>query len=189
MLIINKISAMLTLTIMLFITTFASSTAYALQIPGLRPSGAPACQIGVNFHLTSGNGKMSIATHAPIGFFCDDGSVVLGIDGRYSLRAYFDESGNLLGGTLSFIGTIPGLGINDKRLLMTANLEAFGFDPLQPNLIGFNTKDIVCDPTFDSFAHCLTNESVYIFLDTEFLGLDTSLKTIGQSIITTGNEN
>jgi hypothetical protein len=171
-------------TCLLLLSTVVSQSAFALSIPGLRSSGSPGFLNEVKVHLkVQGANKRTLTITGSKGFTYFNGSPEAGTDSMYKLNAYFDGAGNLTGGDVSLKGAIAGLGIIDKNtVLFTADLEKFGFDPLQPNLIGFNTTNIVCDVGLG--VACTTSESVYVELDTMWLGLDTRQRTTGLATTT-----
>jgi hypothetical protein len=184
MAITTKLTATIAGTCLLLFSAFVSQSAFALSIPGLRSSGTPAFQFDVKVrHVPQGPNKSTMTITGRNDFIFYNGAVENGIDGTYNLKATFDSAGNVTGGDVSLKGAIPSLGIVDKNtVLFTADLEAFGFDPLQPMLIGFNTTNIMCDAGLG--VVCTNSESVYVTLDAMFTGLDTRLRTSGTSITT-----
>ena len=80
-----------------------------------------------------------------------------GTNGRFQLSAVFDSTGTLVGGTVSIVGQVSGIGINTVQTLMTAELSGFA---REGNLIGFATTNVWCNAAYA--ADCFQNESVYL---------------------------
>jgi hypothetical protein len=95
--------------------------------------------------------------------------------GNYKLNAFFDDFGNFLNGSVEIKGKVETSAGTAKGTLMTATLglnkfgiangnTAFNYTS---NLLGFNTRDIVCNSVIDAAlprGSCTTDESVIIAL-------------------------
>jgi hypothetical protein len=180
----TRMNSTLAATCLLLLSTVVSHSAFALSIPGLRSSGAPGFLNEVKVSLrVQGANKRTLSVTGKDGFIFFNGSVLNGTSGMYKLTATFDGAGNLTGGDVTLKGAIDSLGItNMNTLLFSADLEKFGFDPGQASLIGFNTTNIVCDTGLG--VVCTTSESVYIELDSMWLGLNTRQRTTGLATTT-----
>jgi len=154
-----------------------SNSAFALSLPGITPSGAPAFGNGVKVSLNPNNGRIKATGRKA--FLLDTGSGVLnGTSGAYSLQLNFDKQDQtFLGGSVSLKGAIDALEIGRNTLLMTADIT--GFNILDDEFLwGFNTTNIFCAP--ELLLNCTNSESVYIELDSAFSGLfDRNFRTTG----------
>jgi hypothetical protein len=65
-----------------------------------------------------------------------------------------------LTGRIRIKGKMPELGINKRRILMTADLKGKWNSTRQ--LIGFNTMNIVCHDAINEVAPCTTDEVIYL---------------------------
>lgn len=143
-----------------------NSSALALNLPGIPDSGSPAFGNSVKVYLNPNSGTLKITGKKD--FVFDNGTDILqGSSAKYSLLANFDAGGTLLaGGTVSLRGGIDDLGIPRNTLLMTADLSGSNLFT-DPNLWGFSTSGIWCDPML--LISCTENESIYVELDTPFV--------------------
>jgi hypothetical protein len=157
-----------------------SNSAFALSLPGITPSGAPAFGNSVKVSLNPNNGRLKATGRK--NFLLDTGSGVLsGTSGAYSLQVDFDKQDQtFLGGSVSLKGAIDAFGIGKNTLLMSADIT--GFNILNDNFLwGFNTTNIFCDPILEAaIGSCTSSESVYIELDSAFSGLfQSNFRTTG----------
>lgn len=174
--IINKSTAWLALTGMLFLT--AVTSAYA----SISPAGLPAFENSVKLQIRS-NGNWTARKNSKDTqlFFNDATQLYVGEIFKFNFQASFSNSGVFQGGSMSILGTLPDLGITNKMtVLMSADLVEFG--QLAPNKIGFNTANIICDSGLG--VACTLNESVIFTLNTVFQGPNTRLNTTAQAITT-----
>jgi hypothetical protein len=142
----------------------ASSSAWALSLPGISDSGTPSFVNPVKVSLNPNSGTLKVTGKKDFGF--DDGTMIWqGNSAKYSLLADFDSAGGFLDGTVSLYGGIDGLNIQKNSLLMSADLMGWNLTD-NPTLWGFNTANIVCNPLL--LVQCTPEESVYIALDTPF---------------------
>jgi len=82
-----------------------------------------------------------------------------GTNGTFNLEAFFNDQGDLIGGTVTITGAIADIGIDSPELLMSADL--IGFNSNNENtLIGFATTNVVCNVVYAD--DCWLNESVYL---------------------------
>ncbi len=143
-----------------------NSSALALNLPGIPDSGSPAFGNSVKVYLNPNSGTLKITGKKDF-VFDNRTDILQGSSAKYSLLANFDAGGTLLaGGTVSLSGGIDDLGIPRNTLLMTADLSGSNLFT-DPNLWGFSTSGIWCDPML--LITCTTNESVYVELDTPFV--------------------
>jgi hypothetical protein len=91
--------------------------------------------------------------------------------GNYKLDAYFDNFGNFLEGTVEIKGKVETSAGTARGTLMTATLGINKFSDTAfaytSTLLGFNTRDIVCNSVINDFlggGGCTTDESVIIAL-------------------------
>jgi len=171
-----KIPTWLSLAGMLFITTFTNSSAYAAStlIDGITDPSTP--YFLNDFSLSANQGKWRVTGRAD--FFFDDGTnptwTVTGNGILYKLNATFDKSGNFVSGDVQIKGGITGLGIPGETLLMSADLIAYAWggnnttNPIDNNLVGFNTTNIYCDSGLG--VYCTNSESVLLVLTDPFGG-------------------
>lgn len=162
------------------------------QLPGIPASGAPsfvfnntpAKSFGSNVQSWFNNyaivqnvggagGSYNLFAHNEGSFsFFESMDVALGGSaGSFDLNATFDSNGALLGGTVSIMGAIKGLGIDDaSTVLMTADLVDFEY---QGNLVGFSIGNITCAT---EIQNCETDpgdiESVYFRMAGGFAGIE-----------------
>jgi hypothetical protein len=148
------------------------SSALALHLQGIPDPGSPAFGNSVKVFLNPNSGTLKITGKKD--FVFDNGTDFLqGKSAKYSLLASFDVGGNLLpGGTVSLRGGIDDLGIPRNTLLMTADLSDWNIVS-NPDLWGFATTRIWCDPML--LISCTENESVYVELDTPFVGFSNGV--------------
>lgn len=86
----------------------------------------------------------------------------------FSLTANFGSNNGFKSGSMSISGTVAGLGINSPTTLMSATLTKFD-SKFDGAYIGFNTKNIVCDPRINAYVGgCSTSESVIFKLENNF---------------------
>ena len=133
------------------------------QLSGIPESGAPsfvfnnkpANKFGSNVqswfnnyaiiqNVGGADGTYNLFAHneGSFSFFESMGVETDGSMGNFDLNATFDSEGRLTGGTVTIMGAIAGLGIDDpSTILMTATLESF---ELEGNLAGFSIGNIVC---------------------------------------------
>jgi hypothetical protein len=91
--------------------------------------------------------------------------------GNFDLNATFDSDGTLIGGTVTIMGAIGDLGINDpSTVLMTADLVNFNFEG---NLAGFSIGNIRCATEIQNCKSAQGDiESVYVRLAGSFTGIE-----------------
>jgi len=174
----KKFPLTLAATSVLIISAMFGSTASALSLPGITPSGSPAFGNGVKVTLNPHNGTIKATGRKD--FLFDNGSEVLqGTSGKYTLQVNFDKKnpGSFLGGSVSLQGAIDSLGIRRNTLLMTADI--IGFNILDDDFLwGFNTTNIFCSDELG--LNCRNSESVYIELDSAFDQMfQSNFKTTG----------
>ena len=139
------------------------------DLPGIVPSSLPAFETAVRVsYLTNSTGSTLKATFNNMSGLSNLvlPSQTFGIrNTKYTLNAVFDTNNVFQSGTLQITGKIPGL-VNGHNVqtLMTADLTAFASNT-SGDLLGFNTANIVCNPAINAYAHCTTNESVYLVLN------------------------
>jgi len=162
------------------------------QLPGIPESGAPsfvfnntpANRFGSNVqswfnnyaiiqNVGGSNGTYNLFAHneGSFGFFETMGIQTSGSMGNFDLNATFDSDGTLIGGTVTIMGAIADLGINDPAtVLMTADLVNFNFEG---NLAGFSIGNIRCAA---EIQNCESDpgdiESVYVRLAGNFAGIE-----------------
>ena len=161
----------------LLLSAVFSSSAFALILPGITPSGDPAFGMGVKVTLNPHNGTIKATGRKT--FKLTAGSDVFdGTSGTYSLRLNFDKRDqSFVDGSVSLKGAMDGLGIGRNTLLMSADITNFNILS-EANLWGFNTTNIFCAPELQ--LSCTNSESVYIELDSAFSGLfDRNFRTTG----------
>jgi len=161
----------------LLLSAVFSSSAFALVLPGITPSGDPAFGMGVKVTLNPHNGTIKATGRKT--FKLTAGSDVFdGTSGTYSLRLNFDKRDqSFVDGSVSLKGAMDGLGIGRNTLLMSADITNFNILS-EANLWGFNTTNIFCAPELQ--LSCTNSESVYIELDSAFSGLfDRNFRTTG----------
>jgi len=166
---INRLTASLVLTGVLLISVLASSNASAVSIPGLTPSGIPLFSNDVTVRINKG--KVMIHTNGESKLFTVfTPSPIYGTKGNFSLTTSFNSSNAWtgVGDQLKISGQMDSVGITSKETLVTAELSSFAWDPLQPNILGWNTTNLWCTPDLP-FA-CTTNESLYVVMNTDFDG-------------------
>jgi hypothetical protein len=86
-----------------------------------------------------------------------------GTNGIFNLYAVFDSLGVLQSGLMAIAGRVPGVGINDPDILMSADLVAGDFTS-SGNMMGFGINNIVCATQIQS--ECVgptVTESVYFY--------------------------
>jgi hypothetical protein len=157
--IVTKLATWLMWSAFLLAAATLNSSAYAYEISGITPSSEP--QFVNNVTIRANRGNWTISGHRD--FIFNDGTNTW--DGsalNYRLTATFDSAGDFVSGSVELFGKIDGLGV-PRTLLTSADLTSFGTDLLQPNLLGFNTDNIYCDPGLG--VMCTQSESVYIVLD------------------------
>lgn len=162
------------------------------QLPGIPASGAPsfvfnnspAKSFGSNVqswfnnyaiiqNVGGADGSYNMFAHneGSFDFFETMGVDIDGSAGNFDLDATFDSNGVLLGGTVTIMGSIAGLGIDDpSTVLMTAELVNFNS---QGNLVGFSIGNISCAA---EIQNCETDpgdiESVYFRMAGSFAGIE-----------------
>lgn len=162
------------------------------ELPGIPESGAPsfvfnntpASRFGSNVqswfnnyaiiqNVGGSNGTYNLFAHneGSFGFFETMGVKTEGSLGNFDLNATFDSDGTLIGGTVTIMGAIADLGINDPAtVLMTADLVNFNFEG---NLAGFSIGNIRCAA---EIQNCKSDpgdiESVYVRLAGNFAGIE-----------------
>jgi hypothetical protein len=162
------------------------------QLSGIPASGAPsfvfnntpANRFGNNVqswfdnyaiiqNVGGANGSYNLFAHneGSFGFFEAIGIQTEGSMGNFDLNATFDSDGTLTGGTVTIMGAIAGLGIDDpSTVLMTADLLNFNFEG---NLAGFSIGNIRCAA---EIQNCESDpgdiESVYVRLAGNFAGVE-----------------
>lgn len=162
------------------------------ELPGIPESGAPsfvfnntpANRFGSNVqswfnnyaiiqNVGGANGTYNLFAHneGSFGFFETMGVQTEGSMGNFDLNATFASDGTLIGGTVTIMGAIADLGINDPAtVLMTAELVNFNFEG---NLAGFSIGNIRCAA---EIQNCESDpgdiESVYVRLAGNFAGID-----------------
>ena len=172
----KKVSLLLASTGVLLLSAIFSS-AYALSLPGITPSGSPAFGNGVKVTLNPNNGTIK-ATGRKTFKLATSGGEIAGTSGMYSLQVNFDkDTQQFVGGTVSLKGAMDSLGIPRNTLLMSADIT--GFNILDDSMLwGFNTTNIFCAPELG--LSCTNSESVYIELDSAFSGLfERNFRTTG----------
>ena len=137
------------------------------ELPGIPESGAPsfvfnntpANRFGSNVqswfnnyaiiqNVGGADGTYNLSAHneGSFGFFETMGVETEGSMGNFDLNATFDSDGTLIGGTVTIMGAIADLGIDDpSTVLMTADLVNFNFEG---NLAGFSIGNIRCATKF-----------------------------------------
>ena len=169
----------------------SASSAYAVSLPGISPSGEP--NFFHNVKITIRNDAIKVRKNNGSSDFVLNTSsgAIAGTHLMYALDGSFDSGGNFLGGTVSLSGRLPSIGITSNTDLFSALLPAGNANVnWAPNLIGFNTSNIVCDPLLvAAIGSCTTNESVYLLLDTTFDGNfnatgGNAFKTTGKAVTT-----
>lgn len=162
------------------------------QLPGIPESGAPsfvfnntpATRFGSNVQSWFNNyaviqnvggaeGSYNLFAHneGSFAFMESMGVGLAGSAGSFDLNATFDSNGVMTGGTVTIMGSIAGLGIdNASTVLMTADLVDFSF---QGNLVGFSIGNITCAA---EIQNCESDpgdiESVYIRMAGSFAGIE-----------------
>ena len=86
---------------------------------------------------------------------------------RLKFRARYRDG--VLTGSIRIRGKMPGLNINKRQTLMTADLKGDWNSTGQ--LIGFNTTNIECNPAINAVAECTKNEVIYFSQLVEALDL------------------
>lgn len=163
--------------IALFAFLASTTSAYALALPGITPSGVPVFINSVKVRLNS-NGKLRIFTNGQgKDFSLYDGNSFRSGTGIFDLRTNVDDNGNIFGGTIQIKGKGAELGVpgSEQILLMTADLVNANLTTA-PGLWGFNTTNIWCAPELNLPGGCTNSESVYITLNTLFTTADFSGK-------------
>jgi hypothetical protein len=134
------------------------SSAYASIVPGITDPSLP--QFSHNVKLSGNKGSWTARTNnGNKAFTFNDGTIWNGDGFKFNFSATFDKTtGDFDSGSMSIQGSIPDLGITDKKtVLMSADLSSFGYLP-NSNLLGFNTMNIVCDPGLG--VPCTSAESI-----------------------------
>jgi hypothetical protein len=158
------------------------------SLPGVSPAGWPNFENNVTVRVIEqgnhgamliargGTGKRNFFNYKP-----DINYQILG--GSYLLRAYFDSSDNLIGGSVRITGSIDTEYGRASGVLMTAKLGDPGRNDgidwnYSSDLIGFDTYDIQCHSVISMFSCRSTAESVYLSLDAGgFNGLENYTST------------
>jgi len=161
-------------------------------LPGIPESGAPsfvfnntpANRFGSNVqswfnnyaiiqNVGGANGSYNLFAHneGSFSFFESMGVNTGGSNGNFDLNATFDSDGTLIGGTVTIMGAIAGLGIDDpSTVLMTADLVDFN---VEGNLAGFSIGNIRCTAEIQNCEDGPGDiESVYIRLGGNFNGIE-----------------
>lgn len=164
----KSIVGFITFASVLVITFFGHTSAFAYSLPGITPSGSPAFTNNVRVHLNP-QGRLKVIGAANQTFSLDTGSeTLIGTGGLYMLNAQIGEDGSLISGSITLRGMMSQLGIHQPQtLLMSADLTAANLVD-DPNLWGFNTTNIFCNP--DLMLNCTNSESVYLALSNAFSG-------------------
>ena len=146
----------------------STTSAYALALPGITPSGAPVFINSVKVRLNKNGGLRAFSNGLGKDFSLYDGSTTRSGFGIFNLRTNVDADGNISGGTVEIKGKGSDFGIFDEMItLMTADLTSANLTSSQ-SLWGFNTTNIWCAPELQ--LNCTNSESVYLVLNTLFLG-------------------
>ena len=154
----------------------STTSAYALSLPGITPSGAPVFINAVKVRLNKNGGLRIWSNGQGKTFSFYDGSSLRSGFGLFDLRTTVDKYGNISGGTMSIKGKGDDFGLPDSGdmvTLMEANLTKanLGYrDPVTEmiDLWGFNTDNIICAEELG--VPCTNKESVYIVLNSAFGG-------------------
>jgi hypothetical protein len=153
------------------VSLFASSAAWSFDLANdtIAPSGSPAFYNNVTIDMNDSSGRLKMKGRG--NFLFDTGTGFLnGTDSIFTLKAFYDSSGNLTtggdAGDRSFIqihGCIDGWsdGFSCGELLMSADINELNLTE-DPNLWAFGTENIVCNPLL--LITCTTNESIYVSL-------------------------
>jgi len=153
------------------------TSAYALSLPGITPSGAPVFMNPVKVRYNAKNQTLKAWTNGSgRDFSLWDGSTLYAARGSLTLNASVDNSGNLLGtGSIQIKGGIADFGISGGgNVLMSADLVSANLTS-DGSLWGFNTQNIFCNPQMEAFiGQCTSAESVYLVLNSLFSGDFTS---------------
>ena len=143
---------------------------------GIRPASFPNFENNVKVKvLKNGNSgyKLTVRKNGSGAYFNSSSSESLKIKGgNYKLNAFFDTSGNFLDGSVEIKGKVETSAGTAKGTLMTATLGVNNFPgdtafAYTSDLLGFNTRDIVCNSVINDFlggGGCTTDESVIIAL-------------------------
>lgn len=161
--------------IALFAFLASTTSAYALALPGITPSGTPVFLNSVKVRLNKNGGLRIFTNGQGKGFSLYDGDSFRSGTGIFDLRTTVDDNGNIFGGTVQIKGKGAELGVpgRDQIILMTADLVNANLTS-SPLLWGFNTTNIWCAPELG--LNCTNSESVYLTLNTLFTASDFSGK-------------
>jgi hypothetical protein len=145
-----------------------------IGLEGIVPASFPNFENTVKVKvLKNGNKgyKLKVRKKGSGNYFNPSSSESLKIKGAsYKLDAFFDTSGNFLEGSVKIKGKVETSAGKAKGTLMTATLGLNGFSDIAfnytSNLLGFNTRNIVCNSIIDAAlpGGCTENESVIIAL-------------------------
>lgn len=171
----------------------SGSAAWAYDLPGIPPSGAPAFRNAVKVDLNTNSGRLRITGRKDFLFADPAQGIMLGTNANYTLTANFNKNtGAFQDGSLSLKGAIADLGIANGTQLVTADITAWNLQGTQSglplpgggfDLWGFRTENIVCSPLL--LIACTPTESVYVELDDAFSGsFANKFKTTGFAITT-----
>ena len=146
-----------------------TTSAYALVLPGITPSGTPVFINSVKVRLNKNGGLRAFSNGQGKTFSLFDGTSVRSAFGLFDLRTNIDENGNISGGTVTIRGK-GGFGIpsgGDLVTLMSADLVSANLTS-DSSLWGFNTTNIFCAEELG--LNCTNSESVYLVLNSVFSG-------------------
>jgi hypothetical protein len=161
----------------------STTSAYALSLPGITPSGTPVFINSVKVRLNKNGGLRAFSNGAGKDFTLFDGSSVRSGFGIFDLRTTVDENGQISGGTVEIKGKGSDFGILGEMItLMTADLTS-GNLTSSSSLWGFNTTNIWCAPELQ--LNCTNSESVYLSLNSLFGGIFTDKFTSSATATTT----
>jgi hypothetical protein len=156
------------------------TSAYALVLDGITPSGQPVFMNPVKVRYNPKNETLKAWTNGSgREFSLWDGSTLYAARGSLTLNASvgLDEFNQPVfnGGTVQIKGGIAELGITGGgNVLMSADLVSANLTS-DSSLWGFNTENIFCNAQMEAFiGQCTNAESVYLVLNSLFSGDFTS---------------
>jgi hypothetical protein len=162
-----------------------TTSAYALSLQGITPSGTPVFINSVKVRLNKNGGLRAFSNGQGKTFSFFDGSSLRTGFGLFDLRTTVDSSGNISGGTVSIKGKGDDFGLPDSGdmvTLMTADLVSANLTE-NGSLWGFNTENIFC--AVELGVSCTNKESVYLVLNSAFGGSFTDKFTASGTAHTT----